>query len=156
MHGLLVHALQPATEPMQAAATCRGTRPCLVDCNMSASSNPRIVRVSKEMSKVLRHQPPEGAMDPQGWVDVPVLLGVLRSKPTYEELVAVVEENDKVSSLAAMHSPSPQSHPRLPMQQLPNTVTAASCRSGLCWTRNQCPPGYVQPKGTACTWRSLS
>jgi RNA:NAD 2'-phosphotransferase (TPT1/KptA family) len=69
-----------------------------VEVSMSVSSNTRIVRISKEMSKVLRHQPPAGAMDPQGWVDVPVLLGVLQSKPTYEELVTVVQENDKVGS----------------------------------------------------------
>ena len=40
------------------------------------------IRISKEMSKVLRHHPPPGAMDAAGWVEIPVLLKHLRCKPT--------------------------------------------------------------------------
>lgn len=45
-----------------------------------------LVRLSREMSKVLRHAPPKGAMDAQGWVALHVLAAHLKSKPTLEQI----------------------------------------------------------------------
>lgn len=53
------------------------------------------VRISKDMSRILRHSPPPGAMDSAGWVSVPVLLQHLRHKPTVEQVKAVVESCEK-------------------------------------------------------------
>jgi len=60
----------------------------------------RLVRVSKFLSLVLRHQPARIGieLDRAGWVDVSVLLAACRAHAfpiTLEELGAVVRENDK-------------------------------------------------------------
>lgn len=55
----------------------------------------RAVQVSKEMSRLLRHAPPPGAMDSQGWVPLSVLAQHMRSKPSLEEIRSVVADNDK-------------------------------------------------------------
>lgn len=55
-----------------------------------------LVRLSKEMSKMLRHNPPRGAMDSQGWIPLPVVLKHLRTKATEEDVRKVVDSNDKV------------------------------------------------------------
>jgi putative RNA 2'-phosphotransferase len=60
----------------------------------------RLVRVSKFLSLVLRHQPARIGieLDRAGWVDVSVLLAACRAHGfpvTREELGAVVRENDK-------------------------------------------------------------
>ena len=60
----------------------------------------RLVRVSKFLSLVLRHQPARIGieLDRAGWVDVSVLLAACRAHDfpvTLEELGAVVRENDK-------------------------------------------------------------
>lgn len=54
-----------------------------------------LVRLSKRMSYVLRHAPHTAGLtlDPQGWVEVPVLLTALRL--SREQLDAVVAGNDK-------------------------------------------------------------
>eukprot|EP00878_Enallax_costatus_P005634 GHUV01005908.1.p1 GENE.GHUV01005908.1~~GHUV01005908.1.p1 ORF type:complete len:258 (+),score=62.80 GHUV01005908.1:94-774(+) len=49
----------------------------------------RPTTISKEMSKILRHQPPPG-MDAQGFVAVDELRAMMRSKPTEDEIRAVV------------------------------------------------------------------
>ncbi|MEU4832909.1 RNA 2'-phosphotransferase [Streptosporangium sp. NPDC023615] len=60
----------------------------------------RLVRVSKYLSKHLRHEP-EGiglTLDPQGWVDVETLLAAAARHGfaiTRDELARVVEDNDK-------------------------------------------------------------
>lgn len=62
--------------------------------------DPRVRRVSKAMSFLLRHQPAAGGitLDPQGWVAVEALLGGLRrlgravDRPLLEHVVA---DNDK-------------------------------------------------------------
>jgi putative RNA 2'-phosphotransferase len=60
----------------------------------------RLVRVSKFLSRVLRHQPELIGieLDGGGWVDVSELLAACRAHKfplTHEELWAVVRENDK-------------------------------------------------------------
>ncbi len=60
-----------------ASASAKRTRP---------GGDDPIVRISREMSKVLRHHPPAGAMDAQGWVDLPVLINHLRGKPTEAQI----------------------------------------------------------------------
>lgn len=54
------------------------------------------VRISKEMSRLLRHKPPPGAMDEAGWMSLPVLLRHMRNHPTEEDVRRIVETNDKV------------------------------------------------------------
>mmetsp|Transcript_35605 Transcript_35605/g.79125 ORF Transcript_35605/g.79125 Transcript_35605/m.79125 type:complete len:247 (+) Transcript_35605:133-873(+) len=54
-----------------------------------------IVRISKEMSRILRHAPPPGAMDNHGWISLPVLIQHLRSKPTEAQIFQVVESCEK-------------------------------------------------------------
>ena len=54
-----------------------------------------IVAISKEMSNILRHNPPAGAMDAQGWVALPVLLRHLKSKLSEQQVREVVDSNDK-------------------------------------------------------------
>lgn len=69
-----------------------------------------LVRVSKAMSKVLRHSPPPGAMDAQGWVALPVLLQHLRGDVTEELVRRVVDENDKARrQCGAARSSAPRS-----------------------------------------------
>lgn len=55
----------------------------------------RLVRLSKRMSKVLRHDPASAGLtlDPNGWVSISELLRAL--KMTHDELLDVVEGNDK-------------------------------------------------------------
>jgi RNA:NAD 2'-phosphotransferase (TPT1/KptA family) len=55
------------------------------------------VRVSKAMSRLLRHHPPPGAMDAQGWVALPVLLQHLKGA-SEEQVRRVVDSNDKVNA----------------------------------------------------------
>ncbi|MEU5870598.1 RNA 2'-phosphotransferase [Glycomyces sp. NPDC047369] len=60
----------------------------------------RVVKVSKYLSRHLRHDPQRLGieLDAQGWVDVDVLLAALerqRFRVTREELDEVVERNDK-------------------------------------------------------------
>ncbi|MEW5317048.1 MAG: hypothetical protein WDW38_008379 [Sanguina aurantia] len=52
------------------------------------------VRLSKELSRVLRHAPP-ASMDASGWVSLPVLLLHLRSKPTEADIRSIVLSSDK-------------------------------------------------------------
>jgi hypothetical protein len=86
----------------------------------------RLVQLSKEMSRMLRHSPPPGTMDPQvchhtcccrfstldkyyhdfwspypnallqGWVPLGVLAEHMRSKPSLDEIRLVVADNNKV------------------------------------------------------------
>ncbi|KAL6764085.1 KptA family-domain-containing protein [Haematococcus lacustris] len=53
------------------------------------------VRISKAMSRILRHSPPPGAMDAQGWVPLPLLLQHLGRNVTAEQVRRVVDCNDK-------------------------------------------------------------
>eukprot|EP00798_Chlamydomonas_sp_ICE-L_P001298 gene1298-32649_t len=53
------------------------------------------VRLSKEMSKTLRHNPPGGTMDKHGWVPIPVLIAHLKSKPSEDDVRAVVNTCEK-------------------------------------------------------------
>eukprot|EP00879_Flechtneria_rotunda_P004564 GHRR01004819.1.p1 GENE.GHRR01004819.1~~GHRR01004819.1.p1 ORF type:complete len:258 (+),score=53.65 GHRR01004819.1:251-1024(+) len=62
--------------------------------HMSSNSG-RMRTVSKELSWLLRHSPPPGSMDAQGYVPVDVLLAHMRTKPSRAELRHVVEVNDK-------------------------------------------------------------
>eukprot|EP00877_Chromochloris_zofingiensis_P013551 jgi/Chrzof1/844/Cz01g31040.t1 len=55
----------------------------------------RLVQISKDMSRILRHHPPPGSMDVSGWMSLPVLIANLRSKPSVDEVRQVVETNDK-------------------------------------------------------------
>ncbi|WIA12668.1 hypothetical protein OEZ85_006312 [Tetradesmus obliquus] len=55
----------------------------------------RNVRISKELSYMLRHAPPPGSMDEQGFVSASVLMAHMKSKPTLQELQEVIESNDK-------------------------------------------------------------
>ncbi|KAJ9526834.1 hypothetical protein QJQ45_017786 [Haematococcus lacustris] len=59
------------------------------------------VRISKAMSRILRHSPPPGAMDAQGWVPLPLLLQHLGRNVTAEQVRRVVDCNDKVQWIAA-------------------------------------------------------
>lgn len=61
-----------------------------------------LIRVSKEMSRILRHAPPPGEMDAQGWVRLPALLKALRSKATEGTVRQIVEQNDKVQSRSSL------------------------------------------------------
>ncbi|GAX84872.1 hypothetical protein CEUSTIGMA_g12293.t1 [Chlamydomonas eustigma] len=54
-----------------------------------------LIRISKEMSRVLRHHPPPGGMDAQGWVALSILIKHLKSRPTEAQVRQVVESNDK-------------------------------------------------------------
>ncbi|KXZ44296.1 hypothetical protein GPECTOR_70g527 [Gonium pectorale] len=53
------------------------------------------VRISKDMSRLLRHKPPPGAMDAAGWISLPVLLRHLKHSPTEAQLRQVVESCEK-------------------------------------------------------------
>jgi RNA:NAD 2'-phosphotransferase (TPT1/KptA family) len=69
----------------------------LKDSKHDMSKRPnRLTRISKELSRLLRHEPPPNSMDEQGYVEVPVLLQHMRSKPTWEELQEVVASCKKV------------------------------------------------------------
>jgi|SRR5581483_4192479 len=62
--------------------------------------NPRLTRISKYLSKYLRHTPQELGLtlQPGGWVPVDELLDAARSHGfpiSYEELVACIEANGK-------------------------------------------------------------
>lgn len=62
--------------------------------------DPRLVKHSKFLSRVLRHKPETIGieLDAQGWVEVDVLLaaaGRAGKKFTRDELIATVEQNDK-------------------------------------------------------------
>lgn len=56
------------------------------------------VRLSKELSRVLRHAPP-ASMDASGWVSLPVLALHLRSKPSEADIREIVLSSDKVGVL---------------------------------------------------------
>lgn len=57
----------------------------------------KLKRLSMSMSKVLRHHPPPGGLDAQGYVPLQVLVKHLN---TTEELVRqVVDTNDKVCTI---------------------------------------------------------
>ncbi|GLC38620.1 hypothetical protein PLESTM_000754600 [Pleodorina starrii] len=53
------------------------------------------VRISKEMSRLLRHKPPPGAMDSAGWVSLPVLLRHMRNHPNEEQVRRIVAACEK-------------------------------------------------------------
>jgi RNA:NAD 2'-phosphotransferase (TPT1/KptA family) len=65
---------------------------------MQAASQ-RVVRISKELSLLLRHKPPAGLMDGSGWISVPALLPHLKSKPSLDDIKLVVDSSDKVRCL---------------------------------------------------------
>lgn len=50
-------------------------------------------RVSKDMSRLLRHQAPPGTLDAQGFMALPTLMRLLRGKPS-EDLVRQVCGSD--------------------------------------------------------------
>ncbi|GFR40809.1 hypothetical protein Agub_g1428 [Astrephomene gubernaculifera] len=52
-------------------------------------------RISRDMSRLLRHNPPPGAMDAAGWVSLPVLLRHLRHHPTEDQVRQVVASCQK-------------------------------------------------------------
>ncbi len=70
------------------------------------------VRVSKDMSRLLRHHPPPGAMDAAGWISLPVLLKHMRSKPTEEQIRQVVSSCPKVGRGAVVKGHHPTRHDR--------------------------------------------
>lgn len=59
------------------------------------SKTNRLSWISREMSHILRHAPPPGAMDSSGFVPLHVLLQHMKSKPTVEELRQVIETDIK-------------------------------------------------------------
>lgn len=59
-----------------------------------------LTRISKDMSRILRHAPPQGEMDSEGWVRLPALLKALRQRATEDIVRQITEENDKVSMQA--------------------------------------------------------
>ena len=54
-----------------------------------------VIRISKAMSKLLRHSPPAGTVDSEGWMNLPVLLTHLKGRPTAELVRMAVHSNDK-------------------------------------------------------------
>ena len=61
----------------------------------TSGRQPDVVHVSKAMSKLLRHSPPEGTMDSEGWMDLPVLLQHLKGHPSEALVRMAVTSNDK-------------------------------------------------------------
>jgi len=61
----------------------------------AGASNIKDVQVSKAMSRMLRHAPPKGSLDNQGWMELPVLLRHLKQGATEEQVRRIVNENDK-------------------------------------------------------------
>jgi RNA:NAD 2'-phosphotransferase (TPT1/KptA family) len=59
----------------------------------------RLDKVGREMSRILRHDPPAGAMDKHGWVPVPTLIAHMKSKPTYNEILQAVAADNKVEDV---------------------------------------------------------
>jgi 2'-phosphotransferase len=59
------------------------------------SSPHRISNIGREASKILRHNPPPGTMDKQGWMHVDILIKHMKTKPTYDEIVEAVEVDSK-------------------------------------------------------------
>jgi len=55
---------------------------------------PRLVKVSKEMSYILRHKPPP-EMDKSGFVPLETLMRCMKCRPSIKEILLVVEGNDK-------------------------------------------------------------
>lgn len=68
------------------------------------------VRVSKDMSRLLRHHPPPGAMDAAGWISLPLLLKHIRSKPTEEQVRQVVASCPKVGKAGVQESQGTRPH----------------------------------------------
>lgn len=60
-------------------------------------SNTNITQISKYLSLILRHQPQSIGLvlDPNGWADVDELLNKSKLKFSFQQLVEVVEKNDK-------------------------------------------------------------
>lgn len=60
-------------------------------------SNTNITQISKYLSLILRHQPQSIGLvlDPNGWADVEELLNKSKLKFSFQQLVEVVEKNDK-------------------------------------------------------------
>ncbi|KAF5838297.1 KptA family-domain-containing protein [Dunaliella salina] len=61
----------------------------------TGASNNMDVQLSKAMSRMLRHAPPKGSLDNQGWMELPVLLRHLKQGATEEQVRRIVNENDK-------------------------------------------------------------
>lgn len=61
---------------------------------MVGSSGDTFAMLSREMSYILRHNPPAG-MDSAGWVPVSALIESLKKPATFEDIKKVVEQNDK-------------------------------------------------------------
>jgi 2'-phosphotransferase len=59
------------------------------------SKTNRLLWISREMSHILRHAPPPGAMDSSGFVPLSVLIQYMKHKPTVEELRQVIETDIK-------------------------------------------------------------
>lgn len=53
-----------------------------------------IVKVSKSMSRILRHDPPP-SIDPSGWVPLPDLMQKMRGSVSLEQIQVVVESDEK-------------------------------------------------------------
>lgn len=90
-------------------------------------------RISKDMSKVLRHKPPPGAMDAAGWVNLPVLLRHLKNQPTEQQVREIVAACPKVGaahcmSLLANCAPSSGGHRAARAAALPRAQIASATR----------------------------
>ena len=53
-----------------------------------------MIKVSKNMSRVLRHDPP-ASIDSSGWVPLPDLLQKMRGSVSLEQIQAVVASDEK-------------------------------------------------------------
>lgn len=148
----------------QALGRCTGASPLGIPSAAAPDAMKRkaeddSVRISKEMSRILRHHPPPGAMDSAGWVSVPVLLKHLKQKPTAEQVKQVVDSCEKVRK---ERGGGPGARVRSSRQRLGATshaqnkrcATCNLCRSASSGTTAWTPRGYALHRATR--WRSRS
>ena len=98
----------------------RGKAALSVRMEKGTKAPQRLTKIGKEMSRILRHDPPPGAMDKHGWVPVETLMAHLKSKPTYNEVLQAVAIDNKVKrTLQALSLPAEEksTHVLLVVQQ---------------------------------------
>eukprot|EP01026_Neomeris_dumetosa_P014747 TRINITY_DN15434_c2_g1_i2.p1 TRINITY_DN15434_c2_g1~~TRINITY_DN15434_c2_g1_i2.p1 ORF type:complete len:221 (+),score=18.59 TRINITY_DN15434_c2_g1_i2:50-712(+) len=72
----------------------RGARIISVRSMSGQQRDRRLVNISKEMSKILRHHPPP-SIDESGWVNVDELISTMKGKVTFELIQQVVQTDEK-------------------------------------------------------------